>query len=320
MAAKKSKLESLRQTAHTGRMQERAAPLNSNVTDRLTAFEAFEQQQADGALRAQAAQAPPIEKIVEVLRMVQERIAIDVIKDRLTDIRPVSESRAQRFAGSIALFGLIQPIAIDLNNHLLAGDHRRRAMNILRELAEWPERVGVLLPGLDQHTQEQAITAWRRHGFDLGVPVYRMDIDAVKDPVMAKAIELAENTNREDFSKEEVKRAYQELKTAGYRHVVGRPKKGEKAIGPELELLYGKASRTITKYIAELRTEEQPAADPQASAVVPEPSAAMLRLKQLFPTVSVKTGKKGGGFFTVPFQSDEDLAALLEAFATPGRE
>jgi ParB family chromosome partitioning protein len=298
--AKPDKFAKMKQTAHAARMQERAEPVATGVSERLSALAAFEKQQG-----APAAAPTVVETIVQV----QERVPLEKIKDRLTDIRPVSEPRAQRFAGSIAHFGLIQPPAIDRNGFLLAGDHRRRALSILRELSHSPERAAELLPDLEEATREAATTAWQRFGFDQGVPVHRMDVDAVKDPSMAKAIELAENTNREDFSKDEVKRAYVELKNAGYRHVVGRPKKGEKAIGPELELLYGKASRTITKYIAELRAEENPT-DTPADTSTPEPTPAVLRLMKMFPSATIKLGKKGGSF-TVTFGSDAELNALL---------
>jgi hypothetical protein len=298
----KTKFDELRKGGHASRMQERAAPPTSSVADRLKKLDALEQPTSPTEVIKEVTR----EVIVEVERFVPERIALDAIHDRATNLRPVYEDRARALAGNIALFGIIQPIAVDTNNRLLAGDHRRRALKILRELAEWPDRASTLMPGLDDETLGKVLTAWRRYGYEDGVPVHRVKVDALADPAAAKAIELSENTLRENFTKEEVKNAYKELVAAGYRHTVGRPKKGEKAIGPQLELLYGRGSRTITTYIAEVKAEME---GPPPSAPPATPEAE--QLKAIRPDATLRLSKKGAGAITIPFASLDEFQALL---------
>jgi hypothetical protein len=299
------KFDALRQGGHTSRMVERAAPPpTSSVADRLKKLDALEQPTVLPEVVKEVTREVIVEKLVE--KLVPERIPLDAILDRAANLRPVYEDRARALAGNIALFGIIQPIAVDLNNRLLAGDHRRRALKILREVSEWPDRAGTLLPDLDNETLGKVLTAWRRYGYEEGVPVHRVSVDALADPAAAKAIELSENTQRENFTKDEVKNAYKELVAAGYRHTVGRPKKGEKAIGPQLELLYGKSSRAITKYIAEVRAETEGA--PTGPS---EPSPEEEQLKAVIPDATLKLTKKGAGAVTIPFATLEEFQGLL---------
>lgn len=296
----KNKIASLRQNAQAGRQQERSLPIPHTIGDRFAKLDALERT------------TPPreaVREVVEVEKVVPERLPLDAIRDRVTNLRPVYEERARTLAGNIALFGIIQPIAVDLNNRLLAGDHRRRALQILRELAEWPDRGPALLPALDDETLGKALGAWRRFEFDVGIPIHRIRIDAIADPASAKAIELSENTLRENFTKDEIKNAYKTLVAAGYRHTVGRPKKGEKAIGPQLELLYGRGSRTITKYIAEVRAEEDVAA-PQTSG------AELDALRAMLPSASIRLGKRGSGSVTISFGSVDELKRLIARLST----
>jgi hypothetical protein len=295
----KNKIASLRQNAQAGRQQERSLPIPHTIGDRFAKLDALERTTAPKEAAKEVIE-------VEVEKVVPERLALDAIRDRVTNLRPVYEERARTLAGNIALFGIIQPIAVDLNNRLLAGDHRRRALQILRELAEWPDRGPTLLPALDDDTLGKAISAWRRFEFDVGIPIHRIRIDAIADPTSAKAIELSENTLRENFTKAEIQNAYKTLVAAGYRHTVGRPKKGEKAIGPQLELLYGRGSRTITKYIAEVRAEED-ASIPQTATAGAEIDA----LRAMLPNASIRLGKRGSGSLTVSFASVDELKRLI---------
>jgi hypothetical protein len=296
----KNKIASLRQNAQAGRQQERSQPIPHTIGDRFAKLDALERT------------TPPreaVREVVEVEKVVPERLPLDAIRDRVTNLRPVYEERARTLAGNIALFGIIQPIAVDLNNRLLAGDHRRRALQILRELAEWPDRGPALLPALDDETLGKALGAWRRFEFDVGIPIHRIRIDAIADPASAKAIELSENTLRENFTKDEIKNAYKTLVAAGYRHTVGRPKKGEKAIGPQLELLYGRGSRTITKYIAEVRAEEDVAASQTSGAELDT-------LRAMLPNASIRLGKRGSGSVTILFGSVDELKRLIARLST----
>jgi hypothetical protein len=302
----KNKIASLRQNAQAGRQQERSAPMPRAINERFAALDALERG---------APPSGPRQEVVEIEKMVPERIPLDSILDRVTNLRPVYDDKARVLAGNIALFGIIQPIAVDVNNRLLAGDHRRRALGMLREVAEWPDRAPQLLPGLDDETLSKAMTAWRRFEYDVGVPVHRVAIDATSDPASAKAIELSENTLRENFTKEEIKNAYKTLIAAGYRHTVGRPKKGEKAIGPQLELLYGRGSRTITKYIAEVRAEEETVSP--ADSLLPTGGAEIDALRALLPNASIRLGKRGSGSLTLSFDSIEQLKQVIARLSAP---
>jgi ParB family chromosome partitioning protein len=238
-----------------------------------------------------------------------ERVPLADIKPREVDIRPVSERRARQFAINIAVVGLIQPITIDANGIILAGEHRRRALQILQELSDWPERIPELLPDVsdDHRAAEECLKAWRKFGYDQGVPVHRMDVDSKVDLGRARAIEISENTIREPFSKEEARGGYEQLTAAGYTHVVGRPKKGEKPIGPQLAILFGKSMRTVGKYIAEFRAEHEPPAPPAN----PPLSEAEALIQERFPNAKVRTSKSGAGRFTVEFTNLDDLRTIL---------
>jgi hypothetical protein len=306
------KAESLRKGTHTGRLQERALPVAVSITSRLNKLDALESIDAAPERREPTPERVVervIDRVVEVEKPVPDRLPLNDIKPRVTNLRPVYEAHARDLACNIALVGLIQPLAVDLRGHLLAGDHRRRALELLQELSEWPDRALKLLPNLedsDEDTLGKVLTAWRRLKFDDGVPVHRIPIDAAADPAAAKAIELSENTQRSNFTKDEVQNAYKELVAAGYRHTVGRPKKGEKAIGPQLELLYGKASRTIEKYVAELRATSS-ATNTATDAPTPQDAA----LKAVMPQATLRITKKGAGAITIPFSSLDEFHALL---------
>lgn len=62
-------------------------------------------------------------------------VLFDDIVARVGDLRPLRPSHVKDLAASIATVGLIQPPAVDLRNRLLAGEHRRAALELLRGLA-----------------------------------------------------------------------------------------------------------------------------------------------------------------------------------------
>ena len=305
MAKANKKSDAMGASMMAGVMAERSQPAPT-VQERLSRVEGW------------SAAAPPadavvvekvVERVVEVVKVVPERVLLEDIKDRITNIRVVSEARARRFAASIAVVGLIQPPAIDKHSRLLAGDHRRQALGILRDLSEWPERLSQLLPGLDEDVKQKVLSAWRRYDFDAGVPVYRMDVDSEKEPDRAKSIELTENAQREDFTKDEVKTAYEQLKTAGFRETAhGRPKAGEKPIRPELALLFGKAERTISRYLAEIRADGAGAGKPNDE---PAAVAAALKLREWFPTAKLTARRTGAWQLVIRGKTRKELDELL---------
>ncbi|HIK06727.1 MAG TPA: hypothetical protein IGS40_18880 [Trichormus sp. M33_DOE_039] len=55
-----------------------------------------------------------------------------------------------------------------------------------------------------------------------------LPFDAESDPDLALQVEIAENEKRRDYTPNEVKAIADRLRTAGFIHVKGRPKKGQK--------------------------------------------------------------------------------------------
>jgi hypothetical protein len=133
----------------------------------------------------------------------------------------------------------------------LAGEHRREALLLLRKVSGNLEAAKevfakelAIKDGLTEEDLQRIIDAWTREGFDRGVPVRRM---ANAEGPRALAVEISENTQREDFSNEEVFAVYTKLQKAGYKAGVGRPKQGEKAIMPAMTLIFGKHARTVQR-------------------------------------------------------------------------
>ncbi|NJR62912.1 MAG: ParB/RepB/Spo0J family partition protein [Cyanobacteria bacterium CRU_2_1] len=151
------------------------------------------------------------------------------IKDRFgTDTRPLNQSHVLALAESIAVLGLIEPLAIDSQNRLLAGSHRRAAISLVKQ--EYPDAFDLQFPG----------------GL---VPVLTMPFDSETDPALALAIETAENVHRKDYTPDEVRALAERLKDAGYTSRRGKPKPGDKLLVPALEAAIGKHRRTIHRYL-----------------------------------------------------------------------
>jgi ParB family transcriptional regulator, chromosome partitioning protein len=155
---------------------------------------------------------------------------IEQITDRPSgDTRSLNQRHIEALAESIAALGLIQPIAVDNKGHLLAGGHRRAAINYLKE-----------------HNLE----AYQQH-FANGTPIHRYDFDADTEPDLALAIEAAENEKRRDYTPTEVRDLALRLKMAGFHHSRGRARAGQKSLAPTLADIVGKSIRTVERYLAD---------------------------------------------------------------------
>lgn len=162
-------------------------------------------------------------------------IPLEEINDRPGgDTRSLNQPHVEALAESIAVFGLIQPIAVDIKGNLLAGGHRRAAIYHLSVFN--PE-------------------AFNTH-FSLGIPIRRYDFDASQDTERALAIEATENEKRRDYTPEEVKDLAERLKLAGYNYTSGRPKKGQKSLIPSLSVIVGKSDKTIRRYLEDAPQEK----------------------------------------------------------------
>lgn len=244
---------------------------------------------------------------------VDTTMALDDIIARESDLRPLRPSHVKDLAASIATVGLIQPPAVDSRGHLLAGEHRRAALVLLRDVSRNHDAIVAAWPELDPDDHDRIAAAWTNQGFDKGVPVRRMPFDAEVDRSRALAVEATENEKRSDFSKEEVRAVVEKLKSAGFRATVGRPKKGEKALSPQLAIIFGKSQRQVFNYLAELRGDVKPAAKPAKAKA--DPLADQLQAALGLP-VLIKRSKSGQGKVELLFSSEEQLEQLLGALAS----
>lgn len=187
-------------------------------------------------------------------------LSIDAVLPRDQDLRPIRPEHVRMLAANIATVGLISPPAVDAAGRLLAGEHRREALLLLRSLSGSVDlareffAVEVESGGLTEADLEQLASAWVREGFDRGVPVRRMPH---ADGATALAVEISENTQREDFSSEQIFEVYTKLQKAGYRSSVGRPRPGEKAIMPAMALIFGKHARTVQRALKKASAPER---------------------------------------------------------------
>ena len=167
------------------------------------------------------------------------------------DTRQVDLQHALALAESIAAIGLLEPIAIDCKNRLVAGAHRLAALRILAA-ANRVEEVStyLLTAGLPDAAILERIGAlpadpasWRV------IPVHRLALDVDQDPATALAAEVAENERRRDYTRSEIKGLAERLKDAGFKHTRGRPKTGERALLPALEVIVGKSRVTLWRIL-----------------------------------------------------------------------
>ena len=163
-------------------------------------------------------------------------VVIERIKLREIDTRPLNESHVQNLSESIAILGLIEPLAVDQDKVLLAGGHRLAAIKLL---------------------QETDIDSFNGQFPNGQIPVRVMPFKAANDPEKALQIEVAENEHRRDYTPAEVRAIADHLRESGYQDLKGRPKKGEKALMPALSVVIGKNRRTIQRYLYESDQESR---------------------------------------------------------------
>lgn len=155
-------------------------------------------------------------------------LPLEKILPRPEDTRPINQAHVEQLAESIAVLGLIQPIAVDINGRLLAGGHRLAAIAFLK------------VNDTESYTKH----------FSKGVPSRRYDFDAAENEAQALAIEATENEKRRDYTPSEVRELADRLEAAGYHRSKGRAKRGQKSVGPTLAMIVGKSQRTIERYLA----------------------------------------------------------------------
>lgn len=166
-------------------------------------------------------------------------IAIDDIKEMPAYTRDLRDDHVQVLLASIAAHGLEQPVVLYGDNMLVAGRHRYRALLALRDKD----------PGLFERIFPGGLI--RAVAFDLGPE---------PDPIDVLALEVNENTARQDFSDDEVAKVVKVLLGRGFTNKRGKPGPNDRPIGPELMRVFGMSERTMRRVVrvATHGTREKP--------------------------------------------------------------
>lgn len=171
------------------------------------------------------------------------------ITTREQSTRNVSAKHALALMESIAAVGLIQPIVVDAQGALLAGGHRLRAIQLLKETR--PDTFSRLFP-------------------DAAVPVRMMALEGSEDAEKkAFEIELSENEKRRDYTGKERSALVARLRRAGYKSSgPGARKKGEtqKHVTEALALILGKSRRQIQRMLSSPTLAAKPTGQEAAMA------------------------------------------------------
>jgi ParB family chromosome partitioning protein len=188
------------------------------------------------------------------------------------DTRQVDAYHVLALAESVAVLGLLEPLVVDRELRLLAGAHRWEAVQLLAMvdpeqraqrwsvLAGFPEETAVTGEALAATQRIRALAAMPHPA---EVPVRIMDLNAEAEGNRALAIEVAENEKRRDYTRTEVEALAKRLKKAGYRDDRGKPKTGQRALGPALAVIIGKSARTVRRFLSGDDAPKKPA--PQVS-------------------------------------------------------
>jgi ParB family chromosome partitioning protein len=164
----------------------------------------------------------------------RSNLPLSQIYPRAEDTRPLHEQHVKDLVESIGALGLIEPLVVDLKGVLLAGGHRLAAVQLLKETN---------------------IELYYSHFPDDFVPVRVMPFDAEIEPEKSLQIELAENEKRVNYSRDQIEKLAERLRSLNYRESRGRPKEGEKALGPALAVAIGVSTRYVRRVLSEKRGE-----------------------------------------------------------------
>jgi ParB family chromosome partitioning protein len=167
-------------------------------------------------------------------RAQRANLPLSRISPRAEDTRPLHDSHVKDLAESIGALGLIEPLVVDLHGVLLAGGHRLAAIQILKETN---------------------FDLYKLHFPNDLVPVRVMPFNAEGEPERSLQVELAENEKRVNYSRDQIERLAERLRALNYREAKGRPKEGEKALGPALAVAIGVSTRYVRRVLSEQREE-----------------------------------------------------------------
>jgi ParB family chromosome partitioning protein len=167
-------------------------------------------------------------------RSQKTKLPLSQIRARESDTRPLDPQHVANLAESIMALGLIEPLVVDIRGVLLAGGHRLAALQAL---------------------QETNREIYEQHFPDGQIQVHMLAFDAEHEPERALQVELAENEKRVNYTRDQIERLAERLRSLNYREVRGRPKEGEKALGPALAVAIGVSTRYVRKVLSEQKPE-----------------------------------------------------------------
>jgi hypothetical protein len=209
-------------------------------------------------LATDSPEAPP--ELLTDLRMdtpTGERSLV-LLRPCLAPSRPLNPRHIVDLARSICAFGLIEPLAIDVEDTVVAGSHRLAALQIL---ATPPPERGALLARLCPHGSAKELLALAGEPvqglmpapgvLDLTrIPCRILPWSSSAKPDEAWRVQVAENERRRDYKPSEVRALAERLRAQGYRFGKGAPKEGERLAGPVLSALIGVSARHVRRLLA----------------------------------------------------------------------
>lgn len=168
----------------------------------------------------------------EQKRVQKTKLPLSQIRTRAIDTRPLDPQHVADLADSIGALGLIEPLVVDAKGVLLAGGHRLAALQAL------------------QRTNPKIY----KQQFPEGqIQVHMLAFNAEQEPERALQVELAENEKRVNYTRDQIERLAERLRSLNYRDVRGRPKQGEKALGPALAVAIGVSTRYVRQVLSDQR-------------------------------------------------------------------
>lgn len=172
------------------------------------------------------------------------RVDLDDIGQRPSgDTRTINATQVAELVESIAELGLIQPLAIDDGNRLLAGGHRLAALQQLRDQN---------LPRFNDL-------------FADGIPCRRFFIDSETDIEQALLIEVSENEKRRNYTRDEIVSVAERLQAQGYSNERGRG--NTKPLAPALQLALGVSRSTVQRALRQSNESRDTFDSPKARSL-----------------------------------------------------
>ena len=194
------------------------------------------------------------------------------------DARKLKPAHIVSLAESIAALGLLEPVVIDARGCLLAGAHRWAACQLLAippetradrliELSRDDARAEISAELIERLRDIESSEHAEISESTVSIPVRRIDFESEADPERALAIETAENTQRRDYTRAEIRRLYGRLVEAGFTDRRGKPKRGERPARPAIAAIIGKSMGTVNRMLSET-TGSQPTPERFSKAIV----------------------------------------------------